>query len=137
MAEISSYIGGTALLGGRCCTSSTPVDSIESDNKTAAAVSPPAKKAKLDPRAAASLKFSANSSAPPRRISEFDQYQYLAQLPVDNSVDVLQYWHDHEATYPNVASVARNYLCAQATSTSSERQFFLLLTFMLLQHVDE
>jgi len=102
-------------------TGSTPVDSVESDNNTAAAVSLPAKKAKLDPRAA-SLKFLANSSAPPQCISEFDQY--LAQLPVDNSVDVLQYWHHHEATYPNVASVARNYLCAPATLTSSERQFF-------------
>ena len=127
MAEISSYIGqtGTALLGGRRRNRQhTSGQRAESDNNTAAAVSRPAKKAKLDPRAAASLKFSANSSAPPRRISEFDQYQYLAQLPVDNSVDVLQYWHDHEATYPNVASVARNYLCAPATSTSSERQFF-------------
>ena len=101
-------------------TGSTPVDSVESDNNTAAAVSRPARKVKLDPRAA-SLKFLANSSAPPQRISKFDQY--LA-LPVDNSVDVLQYWHDHEATYPNIASVARNYLCAPATSTSSERQFF-------------
>jgi len=100
-------------------TGSTSVDSVESDNNTAAAVSPPAKKAKLDPRAA-SLKFLANSSAPPQRISEFDQY--LA-LPVDNSVDVLQYWHDNEAIYPNVASVARKYLCAPATSTSSDRQF--------------
>ena len=107
-----------------CClvddavTGRTPVDSVESDN-TVDAVSPPAKKAKLDP-SAASLKFLANLSTPPQRISESDQY--LA-LPVDNSVDVFQYWQDNEATYPNVASVGWKYLCAPATSTSSERQF--------------
>ena len=37
--------------------------------------------------------------------------------------NVLQWWKDHRHQFPNLAKVARNVLCIQASSAASERNF--------------
>lgn len=93
--------------------------SASTESDVATPVSPPVKKAKLDPRAA-SLKFLSNASGPSQHVDEFDRY--LA-TPVDDRTDVLRYWKDNASQLPCVAEVARKFLSVPATSTASERQF--------------
>ena len=40
--------------------------------------------------------------------------------------DILSWWRDRKAKYPNLARLARKYLCVPATSTQAERVFSAL-----------
>lgn len=52
---------------------------------------------------------------------EADSYLDSKRSPPD--VDVLQWWKDHESTYPIVSRMARDILCVPATSVIVERFF--------------
>ena len=50
---------------------------------------------------------------------ELDLY---ASLPcISSAVDPLVWWSQHQNTFPNLAILAKKYLCVQATSVASER----------------
>ena len=58
--------------------------------------------------------------------SEFDEYLRLGRMPSSKDTtmdDVLRWWKTHEAEFPNVAAMARDYLAIPATSAPSERLF--------------
>lgn len=48
---------------------------------------------------------------------------YLQTTEVDSDADPLEWWRCHQANFPRVAKLARQYLCIPATSAPSERVF--------------
>ena len=50
---------------------------------------------------------------PKKRLQDFDE----------KTVDPLAFWRENEHKYPNIAKLAKKYLCVQATSVASERVF--------------
>ena len=49
---------------------------------------------------------------------------YLKDYPrAAENVDPLQWWRNHEAAFPELAKMARDYLAIPGTSTASERSF--------------
>ena len=48
---------------------------------------------------------------------------YCAEGRADKSTNILEWWRSHKTTYPNLARMARDYLCLPATSVPSERLF--------------
>lgn len=56
--------------------------------------------------------------------SEFGEYLALLQTsPEPLTMSCLSWWRTHESSFPTVAFVARNVLCAQASSSEAERLF--------------
>jgi hypothetical protein len=49
--------------------------------------------------------------------------RYLAALPADTDVNVLEWWKYHAGEYPCLARIARDYLAIPATSAPCERAF--------------
>lgn len=49
--------------------------------------------------------------------------QYLAETPSPRSQAPLSWWNENQERLPNLAKLARVYLCVPATSTPSERVF--------------
>ena len=55
---------------------------------------------------------------------ETDEWEQYVKLPeVKTSVDLLQWWLDNEATFPNVAKMAKQVLGCPACSAGVERLF--------------
>ena len=54
---------------------------------------------------------------------EVEIYTYFMESPIKLSENPLNWWKSKEAQYPKLAKVAKKYLCAPATSASSERVF--------------
>lgn len=50
-------------------------------------------------------------------------HQYFQPPIIPRQEDPLQWWRNNKHIYPNVAKVARKYLCTLATSVPSERLF--------------
>ena len=48
---------------------------------------------------------------------------YLSLNRAKTSIDILQFWSEHEKRLPILASIVRKYMCIQASSSSSERTF--------------
>lgn len=44
-------------------------------------------------------------------------------LPKACTKDILEWWKQHQTTFPVLATMAKKYLCVPATSVPSERQF--------------
>lgn len=53
--------------------------------------------------------------------TEFNQFRKLPILPV--TVNVLQFWKEHQKTFPMLAKIVKRYFCIQSTSCSAERTF--------------
>ena len=49
--------------------------------------------------------------------------QPLPSVEADGEINPLEWWRQHMANFPQVASLAKKYLCIQATSAPSERAF--------------
>lgn len=56
-------------------------------------------------------------------VLENEARKYLSLPDAPMSTDVLQWWADHEDTFPNLSVLAQQYLGAPATSASAERLF--------------
>ena len=65
---------------------------------------------------------SAARKSPEEKLKEELTTYNLVPL-VDGDSDPLDWWRTHERDYPLLASLARKYLCIQATSSPSERLF--------------
>ena len=63
--------------------------------------------------------------APQQRVSETEAEKYLKLVPELMTTDVLDWWATHEAEFPNLARMARQFLGCPATSASAERVFSL------------
>ena len=63
--------------------------------------------------------------APQQRVSETEAEKYLKLVPVPKlmTTDILDWWATHEAEFPNLARMARQFLGCPATSASAERVF--------------
>ena len=57
------------------------------------------------------------------KILEAEIATYFLESEIQLSSNPLQWWQMKEPQYPNLAKVARKYLCIPATSASSERVF--------------
>jgi len=58
--------------------------------------------------------------------NELDAYKALPELPiatVNGIVNPLDWWKENSQVYPNLAKLAKKYLCIPATSAPSERVF--------------
>lgn len=49
--------------------------------------------------------------------------RYMSQPVVSRKTDIFQWWKSNESIFPNVAKLARHYLCIPATQVNSERLF--------------
>lgn len=58
-----------------------------------------------------------------RESIEMELNSYLQTVEVDGETNPLEWWRQHEANFPRVASLAKKYLCIPATSSPSERAF--------------
>ncbi|CAM4658701.1 unnamed protein product [Leuciscus chuanchicus] len=58
-----------------------------------------------------------------RESIEMELNSYLQTVEVDGETNPLEWWRQHEAYFPRVASLAKKYLCIPATSAPSERAF--------------
>ncbi|KAK0153618.1 Zinc finger BED domain-containing protein 1 [Merluccius polli] len=58
-----------------------------------------------------------------RQSIELELNRYLQTVEADGETNPLEWWRQHEANFPRVASLAKKYLCIQATSAPSERAF--------------
>ncbi|KDN43270.1 hypothetical protein RSAG8_06237, partial [Rhizoctonia solani AG-8 WAC10335] len=62
-----------------------------------------------------------------RQIVQDEYWLYLNEAPITQerlgSLDLVNYWVNHQYTYPNLYQIAMNILPAQASSVSSERVF--------------
>lgn len=57
-------------------------------------------------------------------LSQAEMERYLAEPRAKGkSLDILQWWKEHQMVYPYLARVARKYLAIPASSTPSERVF--------------
>lgn len=56
---------------------------------------------------------------------EVENYRAEPEMSKDEE-DLLQWWRERRTRYPNLARLARKYLCVPATSTQSERVFSAL-----------
>lgn len=54
---------------------------------------------------------------------EMELNSYLQTVEVDGETNPMEWWRQHEANFPRVASLAKKYLCIPATSAPSERAF--------------
>ena len=61
------------------------------------------------------------SASPPQRMCQFRSYQQCQTL--DFLYCPFSWWKNNESRYPDVAGLAKKYLCIPATSASSERCF--------------
>ena len=52
---------------------------------------------------------------------EFDKY--LKETPLKSSENCLEWWSKNNHTYPNLAKLAKQYLCVPATSVPAEQVF--------------
>ena len=52
---------------------------------------------------------------------ELAEYLALPQIKYKTEEDALVWWRENEAKFPNVAVMARQYLCCLASSASVER----------------
>ncbi|XP_039618326.1 E3 SUMO-protein ligase ZBED1-like [Polypterus senegalus] len=62
-------------------------------------------------------------SQPSRALIELELSMYLQAPGPDTETDPLEWWRQHELSFPSVARLAKKYLCIPATSSSSERAF--------------
>lgn len=62
-------------------------------------------------------------SQPSRASIELELSMYLQAPGPDSETDPLEWWRQHELSFPSVARLAKKYLCIPATSSSSERAF--------------
>ncbi|XP_041837691.1 E3 SUMO-protein ligase ZBED1-like [Melanotaenia boesemani] len=58
-----------------------------------------------------------------KEIIEAELNAYLLSPPADEESDPLAWWRLYEVKFPHVSQLAKKYLCIQATSAASERQF--------------
>lgn len=58
-----------------------------------------------------------------RQSIEPELNRYLQTVEADGETNPLEWWRQHEANFPQVASLTKRYLCIQATSAPSERAF--------------
>lgn len=58
---------------------------------------------------------------------------YLGQPRATGDVNILEWWRVHETNFPLLASMAKDFLCIQATSVSVER-FFSKASLVLRKH---
>jgi hypothetical protein len=56
-------------------------------------------------------------------VDELAEYLALPQIKYKTAEDALKWWREHEAKFPNVAVMARQYLGCPASSASVERLF--------------
>ena len=56
---------------------------------------------------------------------EIENYRAEPEMSKDEE-DILKWWRERRTRYPNLARLARKYLCVPATSTQSERVFSAL-----------
>ena len=59
----------------------------------------------------------------PQIQKEIDSYMYLDFPPVDAEVDPLAWWKVERGQFPNIANLAKKYLCICGTSVPSEQSF--------------
>ena len=52
-----------------------------------------------------------------------DKYLSLPQVPHSDDFDLLSWWRQHQAMFPNLAKMARQYLALPASSAGVERLF--------------
>ncbi|XP_048852654.1 E3 SUMO-protein ligase ZBED1-like [Brienomyrus brachyistius] len=62
-------------------------------------------------------------SQPSRASIELELSMYLQAPGPDSETDPLEWWRQHELSFPSVARLAKKYLSIPATSSSSERAF--------------
>lgn len=101
----------------------TDETAVASTSTEAAADDPPAKKKKT---LASYFKKAVPASAHTlhnRENIELEVAMYLQAPGPDSEADPLEWWKQHEVTFPSVARLARKYLCIPATSSASERAF--------------
>ena len=90
---------------------------------------PPPQAAEIPPKKKRSLgsffKTAArqDQAVPDRKSIELESTSYLQTVEADGETNPLDWWRQHEANFPRVASLAQKYLCIQATSAPSERAF--------------
>jgi len=58
-----------------------------------------------------------------RESIEMELNSYFQTVEVDGETNPLEWWRQHEANFPRVASLAKKYLCIPATSSPSEQAF--------------
>lgn len=57
------------------------------------------------------------------QLPEYKEFLNLSQKNLSRNTDILKWWKDHETLFPNVAKLAKRYLCIPCTSVASERHF--------------
>ena len=60
-----------------------------------------------------------------RSLVKHEVHAFLIETQTSNNMDPLMWWKAKHFNYPNVARVARNWLSVPATSTPSERVFYI------------
>ena len=68
----------------------------------------------------AACDLSKNLSNTGKLSREFNDYQSIV---IDSDINVLAWWFKHQKMFPILSQIARRLICAQATSTPSERLF--------------
>jgi len=58
---------------------------------------------------------------PQAELNEFETYKKLPQ--VNSNIDVLDWWKQHEITFPVIAAIAKVYLAIPASEATCERSF--------------
>lgn len=86
---------------------------------------PPKKKASLGDLLNAMAPAASNSLERAVATEHDKEFSWYCSLPclADKNSDPLQWWIQHAETFPNLATLARKYLCIPATSVPSERLF--------------
>lgn len=87
---------------------------------------PPTKKRKLLTflqKSSATSEESGSLTQEERLKKELEAYLLCPKLSISSHTSVLEWWKTNENNYPNLATLARKYLCICATSCPSERTF--------------
>ncbi|KAL3971629.1 C-C chemokine receptor type 4 [Sarotherodon galilaeus] len=118
-AELVDMVGETAPESAQTAAASSSPPAAEDDPE----LPRPTKKKKSLGSYFKKAGQSTTHSQPSRASIELELSMYLQTPGPDSETDPLEWWKQHETSFPLVARLARKYLCIPATSSSSERAF--------------
>ena len=122
-AEYMKNRAVTELLGMVEGATAPPASDQRAVGSQAAEDDPPTKKKTLASYFKKAVPASAHTRLRNRESIELEVAMYLKAPGPASEADPLEWWKQHEVTFPSAARLANKYLCIPATSSSSERAF--------------